>query len=234
MYWEIREVTSETDAAQRALPPEGRFVLHRHRDTEGPHLDLRLECGDVLLGWRVAGGALEAGAWATEKAPHPVHWLDQDGEAVREDAGRYRWVWRDDDAGELLLHGADQSLRVKLERRNTMPASCVRDLCAAAREHGVGPGALAGLVADGVTARHRAVGRLCGLAAELDGAAFDETLWRETLAHKSLAEIQGHLHAYEVRFDRKYPPERVSRPEKLPEVGESAAGSERVLELLRG
>ncbi|MCL4695239.1 MAG: hypothetical protein KJ060_22340, partial [Candidatus Hydrogenedentes bacterium] len=54
---------------------------------------------------------------------------------------------------------------------------------------------------------------------ELDGPSFDDTLWRRTLAQLSLDEIHVHLRAYETRFDQKYPPAPVSRPEPLHEGG---------------
>jgi hypothetical protein len=77
MYWKLSEMRREpSDGA----PPVGekRFVLHRHVDADGPHLDLRLEAGNCLLGWRIAGEELNPGCWASEKAPHPKSWLDED------------------------------------------------------------------------------------------------------------------------------------------------------------
>ena len=81
--------------------------------------------------------------------------------------------------------------------------------------------------------RQIAVERLCGLGRELDGAVFDEAVWRKTLRGLSLDEIHRQLHAYEVRFDRKYPPQSVSRPERLPEDKEEGrAGA--AMAILRG
>lgn len=75
----------------------------------------------------------------------------------------------------------------------------------------------ASLVRDGMAARKRASARLLGLARELDGAAFDEVAWKETLREASLDVIHGHLRAFEARFDAKYPPQPVSAPEPLQE-----------------
>jgi hypothetical protein len=77
------------------------------------------------------------------------------------------------------------------------------------------------LVLDGIAARDRATARLCGLGRELDGGAFDESAWRKSLRGLSLDEIHAQLRAFEVRFDAKYPPAPVSRPERLPEDGEA-------------
>jgi hypothetical protein len=220
MYWSIHTVNPE-ELAQRAAPepgpPAGRFVLHRHRDAAGPHLDLRLEQDGFLLGWRIDGSSLSGGCWATEKPPHPLYWLEQDGEAVRMDEGAYTWVRRDAGERELMLHGRGGTTFLRVHRERGMRVSAVRELCATLNEHGLTSCQAAGLVADGVVARRRAIERFCGLGRELDGAAFDAAVWRKTLAPLSLQEIQSHLQGFEVRFDRKYPPQPVSRPEPLPE-----------------
>jgi hypothetical protein len=84
------------------------------------------------------------------------------------------------------------------------------------------------LVSDGMTARRRSIERLCGLGRELDGTAFDDGVWRRILAGLSLEEIHAQLRAYEVRFDQKYPPDPVSRPESLPEMeSDDPAGMDR-------
>ena len=82
MYWKV--MTEVLDGSERSDgmqpnsdgPWDGRFVAHRHLDAQGEHVDLRLECGDRLIGWRVDARGLEHGAWATEKGPHPLRWLD--------------------------------------------------------------------------------------------------------------------------------------------------------------
>ena len=66
-----------------------------------------------------------------------------------------------------------------------------------------------------MTARRNAVERLCGLGALLDDDAFEDGLWRKTLSGLSLGEIHSQLRGFELRFDRQYPPEPVSRPEAL-------------------
>jgi hypothetical protein len=48
-----------------------------------------------------------------------------------------------------------------------------------------------------------------------------------------LDEIQGHLRAYEVRFDRKHPPQPVSRPERLDVDEEQEHRTDAVMEILR-
>ena len=67
MYW----IVGLESAEERAVPDEahGRFVLHRHHDEGGAHLDLRLEQDGYLMGWRIDGISLEGAPWATEKAP---------------------------------------------------------------------------------------------------------------------------------------------------------------------
>ena len=193
-----------------------RFVLHRHHDGGGAHLDLRLEQGGYLMGFRVDGPALEGTVWATAKAPHPVTWLAQDGEAVREDEGTYYWDSGDASEGVLVLAGQRERVSIWVDQAEEVTAGTVAALRAAACELGISLGELAALAEDGKTARERAVGRFCGLGRELDGATFDEGLWRNTLAGERLGVVQQYLHGLEVRFDQKYPPMPVSRPVALP------------------
>jgi hypothetical protein len=225
MYWNL--TVEEQGVEASAVPPswDGRFVLQRHHDTVGPHLDLRLEQEGYLLGWRVEGCALSGQCWATEKTPHPPHWLECDGESVREDSGVYAWLDRDADGGLLLLSGARTGLRgIRVRREPGLPISAVRSVAAALAVCGAEPADAGALIGDGVAARRRAIGRLCGLARELDGSAFDEEVTRKTLKSLTLEEIHAQLRAYEVRFDQKYPPQPVSRPERLPgEQGEDRA-----------
>jgi hypothetical protein len=227
-YWELSETDldpAEAAAAWDARAAKARrFVLHRHRDAHGPHLDLRLEQDGYLLGWRIAGDTLGSAPWATEKAPHPLRWLDHDADAQRDDAGDYVWLHRERDAAALLLRGTRGFRRVDARRQDGLPPCAARALVSAMRAGGHDPGALAGLVADGAAARQRAVARLCGLGRELDGAAFDPGAWRHTLAGLDLAGIHRHLRAFEARFDAKYP-RPVSRPEALPEAAPAGPGT---------
>jgi len=194
---------------------DGRFVLHRHRDEEGPHLDLRLEQDGHLMGWRIDANTLEDEAWGVEKGPHSTRWLEQDGDAVREDAGAYVWVERSRARKVLWLRGEKGLRFVRVEHQAGLPAHVVRAVASALHDAGANINDAGRLVMDGLTARGRAISRLCGLGRELDGAAFDEGVWRKTLAGLSLEEIHAQLRAYEVRFDAKYPPLPVSRPERL-------------------
>jgi hypothetical protein len=231
MYWKLSRV-ERGDAPESAdLPAEGRFVLHRHQDTQGPHLDLRLEQAGYLAGWRIVGTALEEGAWATEKMPHPLYWLDRDGEAVREDAGVYVWHSREADGAELELRGGSGALRLRLEAAPGLPVESVQAIRNTLTEHGIAPEGAAALVTDGVTARQRAIERLCGLGRELEGAAFPEDFWRQTLRGLCLRDIHRQLETFEGRFDAKYPPQPVSRMETLPEE-KGAADCGRALNIL--
>lgn len=214
MFWKVicEEAGEEPDS--RA---DGRFVLHRHRDDGGAHLDLRLEADGCLVGWRIDGESLEDGAWATEKAPHPTRWLEADGDAVRVDAGTYGWLKQGADRRMVELRGDGGVRRLRVTREAGLPVSAVRAVCEALEACGADTGDAGRMIADGSTARRRAVERFCGLGRELDGGAFSETVWRKALSGLSLDEIHGQLRAYEVRFDAKYVPSPVSRPEVLPD-----------------
>ncbi len=230
MFWSL---TCDDDAPDdAAFQPQGRFVLHRHRDADGPHLDLRLEQDDALVGWRIAAESLETGAWATEKRPHPVHWLEHDGDALCDDRGVYACIESGGDVCSLLLRGQHGLRRLRLAREGALPARAARDVCRTLVDLGARADDAPRLLRDGFAARQRAVERLCGLGRELDGAAFDEPLWRRTLEGLSLDEIHAQLRAYEVRFDLKYPPAPVSRPEPLPEEDDGRR-TRNVLTLLR-
>jgi hypothetical protein len=233
MLWTLRFEPANGPIAD--APPEGRFVVQRHRDQAGPHLDLRLEQpGGYLLGWRIDAPSLEGETFASEKAPHPLSWLEQDGDSIREDAGAYRWLEHDGNGGRLLLDGARGRRVVNVARGQAVSALDVRAIQQTADRLSVRMGDAARLMEDGATARARAIERFCGLGRELDGASFDEALWRKTLRDLPLAELQSHLRGYEVRFDAKYPPQPVSQPAPLDEEESAAGASGRVLALLRG
>ena len=221
MYWRV-SVQAEEPATSTAETREadGRFVIHRHRDAWGPHLDLRLEWGDVLMGWRIDETELRDGAWATEKAPHPMRWLDSPADAVIEDAGVYAWVEQGGDRRSLRLAGLRVTQTLRLDREPGLAPSAVRGLRESLDELGVDGSAAVGLLRDGLRARQRLVARFCGLGRQLDGESFDEDVWRRALAGMTLDELQDQTRALEVRFDRLHPPTPVSRPESLPEWGE--------------
>ena len=72
MLWNL---TNEKRSEEDRVAPEhcdGRFVLHRHHDADGPHLDLRLEQDNFLLGWRIDASGLDEECWATEKRPQSI------------------------------------------------------------------------------------------------------------------------------------------------------------------
>jgi hypothetical protein len=233
MYWKISTERAEQDSRASDGATTGRFVLHRHHDADGPHLDLRFEQDGYLAGFRIDGLSLDNEVWASEKGAHPLEWLERDGDAVREDSGTYRRHVVNDGEMRITLHGAGGVRDLRAVRVAGLPPNAVRDVCDALRAHGASVSDAAKLVADGAVARRRAVERLCGLARELDGAAFDEDVCKRSLAPLSLEDIHAQLRAYEARFDAAYPPAPVSRPERLAEQ-RPAPASEKVLEIVRG
>ena len=240
MFWRLicEECSEEREAADGEGRFDGRFVVHRHCDDGGPHLDVRLEQDGFLAGWRADGDSLDGVSWATEKGRHSVRWLDEDCGGgggfgvVREDAGVYRWLERGAAGGVLVLEGQRARLRLRVERELGLPLSAVRLVCEALAECGAGAEEAGSLVADGVAARGRAVARLCGLGHELDGDAFDEVVWRRMARDLSLDEIHAQLRGFEVRFDRRYPPGPVSRPERLEDESLDAR-ADKVLSIVR-
>ena len=230
MYWQL-EPEPIPEPAETPPPDAPRFVLHRHHDALGPHLDLRLEREGYLIGWRICGTALEGDLWAQEKAPHPLHWLDQDGDAVREDAGVYAWHTRDATGGELMLWGRAGIRRLRVRAVQGLAPEVVRAVVQTLETRRIPPEQAPQLLIDGLTARQRALTRLCGLGRELDGPAFDEALWRRSLETLSLDESHPHLRGYELRFDQQYPPRRISKPEPL-DPGQGHAREEAALHIL--
>lgn len=230
MIWKL---SCEALPAVKPVRCDGRFILHRHRDEYGPHLDLRLEFDGHLMGWRIDGDRIEGTHWAMLKTSHTVRWLENDSDAVRLESGRYSWQERGQDRRRLVLLGQTTTLQVVAKRQNYVTPNLLRSIAEVALAHPLGTDDLAGLIADGAVARQRAVERLCALGRELDGSAFDAGLWRKLLDGQSLAEIQAHLRGFESRFDLKYPPLPVSRPEPLPE-DETPDRWERAMTIARG
>lgn len=235
MLWRLR--SEGVDAGDPAPPADaqdggGRFVLHRHTDADGAHCDVRLEAGGCLVGWRVHGEDIATEpAWATEKMPHPLHWLAADGPATRLDAGAYAWLERGPDRKVLLLRGAEGTRRVTAERAEGLTAGAVAAVVQQLEAARVALDRLPLLVAEGITARQRAVARLVGLGRALDGEDFDAALAKRMLAGLTLDEIHAHLRGYERRFDTQYPPRPVSRPEPM-ETEDERMGE--ALAILRG
>lgn len=235
MYYELRVEPGPESIAEIGRAAEGRFVLHRHTDAGGEHMDLRIEDGEVLRGWRVDATTLEDAPWATEKAPHPLHWLHEDAPAERVDAGHYAWESRSEDGGTLVLEGASGCRRVHVKMATTLAASTARAIWHTAEAAGIAIDDVPTLLADGAAARTRAIERLCGLGRELDDVAFDSALGRKSVSGMSLDEIHRQLRAYETRFDAKYPPQRVSQPVPLPDEDQrDDARSNAALAIVRG
>jgi hypothetical protein len=231
MYWKL---TCEGARAEDLpeTPAEGRFVIHRHCDAAGPHLDLRLECGDYLNGWRIDASELDAALWAEEKAPHPTAWLERDGDAIRADHGAYRWVERNRDRRVLVLEGEHGLTKITAERVATLAPNAAAAVHETLRAQDLGDNEAVQLITDGLTSRRRALERLCGLGRELDGDAFDDALWRKAMRTCSLDELNRQLRSFELRFDQKYPPQPVSQPQPLPDDSSETRG-ESILDLVR-
>jgi len=213
MYWKIDcERLTEMPECER----EGQFVVHRHETSDGELVDLRLEYEGALEGWRIEGDSLACGGLATEKERHSIKWLEDDGGAFRLDSGRYGWERHDGDGGELILFSAHpaRATRVRVSRAADLPLPAARAIVDALGARGIEAEQAAGLMVDGVMARQRATERLCGLGRELDADAFDDAVWRKTLSTLTLDEIHGQLRSFELRFDMKYPPLPVSRPDR--------------------
>ncbi len=218
MYWRI--VARETVTPQATPDWEGRFVLHAHRDAEGPHLDLRLEWGDCLLGYRVAGEALAVNAWATEKAPHPKRWLTQDGAAERRDAGRYAWAKRGDTERTLWLEGEAGIETLTLHRERVLAPAVSSGLRAWLAAQKLEEAHLPGLAQDGQLARRTAMGRIHGLARVLEGDAFDAEALETQLRGQPLEKLLAVQQRLETRFDARLSPKPYAQAMPMPE-GES-------------
>ena len=170
MYWNIALLPDATPDSKREHGPAGRYVIHRHFDGGGPHRDLRLEQAGHLAGWRFEQPLCAEGAWAVEKGPHPLRWLDHDGDAAREDAGLYTVIAWAKDVRELFLDGRHGTHILRAERMPLLSPEAARALHVTMREMALEPAALAGILRDGVTARRRALARSAGLGASSTAA----------------------------------------------------------------
>lgn len=217
MFWELNAI-KRTSLTEDISPERcGRFVLHRHRDSQGEHLDLRLEGDGCLVGWRISGTSLTQGTWATENPPHPLVWLDDDHDAVREMDGQYVLERRDSSQCCVQLWSGSEGLELTLRRLPDISSDTVGTLAGMVQKKNIAFDALPRLVEDGLEARTRAIERFCGLSRVLDGEGFDEAGWRRLLAGMTLGEIGERLAKVEVRYDRVHPPTPVTRPEPLDE-----------------
>ena len=221
-YWELHPVAGEYELETA----EGKYVIHRHADGGGVHLDLRYEVGDKLSGFRIPVAELEEffGTGSKECEPkglHPVAWLEVNtSDCTLVERGVYGWRQSDGDGRVLVLRGEKWSGTFAVRRDDTpqMNLDAVRrvaEACGAERFDEAVAQRIVSKMQDGESARHHAVERLCGVGREVDGERFDEELWRRSVAGLSLREIQAHVGAYEKRFDEKYPLQPVTKPEPL-------------------
>ncbi len=205
---------------------EGRFVLHRHKDKQGIHLDLRIEQKGYLLGWRIDSTELQSELWGVEKLPHSSAWLDTTEHADLVHSGDYRWFSHGDGNGYLVLRLENQVQRVyHIERWAGFSLRFQRALWQSMRKWQVLPAQVISLIEDGVEARNYAIQRLCGLGKFLEGDCFDSSHWEKVLSQCSLSEIHAYLKKWEDRFEKQSPPERLSRPEKVDESWSNEAES---------
>ena len=121
---------------------------------------------------------------------------------------------------------------MRVRQVENLPGQVLQGLRGVMERSGISSDGLPALLEDGIAARQRAIARFCGLGRELDGTSFDEAVWRKTLAPLSLTEIHRHLEGFEVRFDRKYPPQPVSQPEALDEA-DAGVGRDRAMSIVR-
>ncbi|HOK09982.1 MAG TPA: hypothetical protein PLT82_11210 [Candidatus Hydrogenedens sp.] len=201
-----------------ALHSEGRFVVQRHKDKQGHHLDVRLEQDHYLLGWRIEAHELLPKLWGQEKLPHDPIWLETDKETECLLAGRYRWFKQSDTCGYLeLTSETGQQMVYQVERWAGFPARFQQALWQRMQTWQIAPADVPSLIEDGIHARKYAIRKLCGLGQFLDGDAFCSEHWEKALARCSLEEIYSYLQKWEARFSRYAPSERISRPEKIDE-----------------
>jgi len=236
--WVVEKVRDarETERHAQDSAEMKRFVLHRHHDDRGEHLDLRLEYGHVLVGWRMPSDALDRlgrgeNVVCELKRLHPQRWLDvNDAGCVVEDAGSYRWLVSATDGGVALFDATRFSGTFRFSRQKNRPEQAPdayeKSVCLMKKELGLDiaraedVAQLLAVARDGETARKRAIERLCALGKELDGDSFDEHTWRATLCPLSLSQIHAHLRSFERRFDEKYPPMLVTKQETLDPGGD--------------
>jgi len=129
------------------------------------------------------------------------------------------------------LRGANGDVRVEVARAHELPATDARSIADTLWVNAIAPAEASRLIVDGINARRRATERLCALGRELDGDAFDESVWRDSLDGLTLDAVHAQLRAFEVRFDAKYPPQPVSQPAAEDSANESRA--EKALEIVR-
>lgn len=215
MFSRFQSCTSELSELE-PFHSEGRFVLHRHRDKYGDHLDLRIEQDGYLLGWRLEAQELGEVMWGTEKLPHHPAWLEEKNGVEVVLTGKYRWHSHDENSGYLILYDDQNTTPVRtyrIDRWRGLPLSIQQKIARCVQQHGIRWGQLAGLIEDGLTARKQAIHRLRGLVQFLDGESLDDSHWIQLLEQASLHEIHRYLHQWSVRAEMQQPPPRLTKPD---------------------
>ncbi|HOK90594.1 MAG TPA: hypothetical protein PK379_11270 [Candidatus Hydrogenedentes bacterium] len=210
MFWILESMEPRDDAPSGGWA--GQWVLHHHRDADGPHLDLRLEAGGVLAGLRIDGNTLEPGVRAVEKGPHPAAWLRAAGELQVAGRGRWGWESREPARRALVLDDGRTRRLLAWTRLPALPIVVATRLVEWCDSNGVAPERLPDLCADGMRARRAALARCRGLAALLEGHDFDPEAWNALLEPLDLEGLNARLEALEARVDRQHPPIPWTRP----------------------
>ncbi|MFC1735120.1 hypothetical protein ACFL1X_03320 [Candidatus Hydrogenedentota bacterium] len=231
MSWMFRRLGDSGDGSEGY---DGRFVVHEHVDVHGEHVDIRLEAGSCLIGWRMRSLSELKGRL---KALHPLRWLDVDVDnCKRVDGGEYRIVSRQ--VGGIEIEFAGDRLSGHFEAKEVISGGdglvegLVEELRAELEVRGpdvVLPGSDADfvmvLMRDGLNARRDALERMCSLGRDLDGDAFPESFWRERQSSLSVSDMKDNLALLERRFNEKYPPRPLSVRE---DPGVDAEADERI------
>ncbi|MCX8065998.1 MAG: hypothetical protein N3G21_12650 [Candidatus Hydrogenedentes bacterium] len=214
----------------------GRFIIHRHSDIAGEHIDIRLEEDFSLVGWRVDGTSeLGDEMWGVAKLPHHPGLLD-DGTIPVVAKGKFRWLLDNKDDTFLELEFDDGEIRVyKVEKHGGLPASIQNRLNKIISDNGLSWDEALSLIGDGIKAREWLITKICGMVEYSGNYILPQAEYAEYLKGKSLDELKRNLTYWEKKVSSNQSVGRLTRPGDIGQEGESEKWKlSKVLELIVG
>lgn len=215
----------------------GRFIVQRHQDNLGVHIDIRLEHEGYLTGWRIDGvSELADEMWGEAKLPHNPNLL-YDANLPEIERGIYQWYLEDGEIGILELVSTSEDCKVfRVEKCCGVPLSVQRKLIEICSGYGLKWDEVSSLIGDGLKAREWMITKICGMAQYLDDQAFVQDDYVEYLKNRSFEELKESLIIWEKRLSLKKPVERVTKPINVEQEINSSSNYllNKVLELVGG
>ena len=230
------KINPNEDLERCTIISSGQYIIHAYTKHSDKYLDLRLNCGDYLSGWRIYGyGELACEMWGEPKLPHNPGVLE-DSNFTCIDRGIFKWYANSEKDWLLELESESGQTKVyTVERHWGLPANIQSAIITLTEEKGYSPEEVLTLLNEGLQAREWVITKICGIGKYIEGEAFCEQAWRDVLKKKPFHELRECLTSWQKRLHPDGSSIRLTKPSKLNEVsGEDPETLNKLLQLVGG